>query len=110
LGATAVGAALGIGQSGADLAGLVAQVTFLLPYSRLHETEADRIGVELAARAGYDPAAAINVWQKMAALSGGGGPPAILSTHPSNEDRIQDLEVYVQRVMPLYEQAAKPSM
>jgi predicted Zn-dependent protease len=110
VGATAVGAALGIGQSGADLAGMVAQVTFLLPYSRLHETEADRIGVELAARAGYDPAAAINVWQKMAALSGGGGPPAILSTHPSNEDRIKDLEVYVQRVMPLYEQATKPSM
>lgn len=109
LGASAVGAALGMGQSGADLAGLVGQVTFLLPYSRLHETEADRIGVELAARAGYDPRAAINLWQKMAALSGGAGPPEILSTHPSNQARIKDLEVFAQRVMPLYEQAAKPS-
>jgi predicted Zn-dependent protease len=109
LGATAVGAALGMGQSGADLAGLVGQVTFLLPYSRLQETEADRIGVELAARAGYDPRAAINLWHKMAALSGGSGPPAILSTHPSNEERIRDLENFAERVMPLYEQAEKPA-
>jgi predicted Zn-dependent protease len=63
------------------------------------------MGVELAARAGYDPRAAISLWQKMAKLSDGGGPPAILSTHPSNEDRIKDLEVFSQRVMPLYEKA-----
>jgi predicted Zn-dependent protease len=107
VGAGLVGAVLGIGQTGSDLAGMVGQVTFLLPYSRLHETEADRIGVELAARAGYDPRAAIGLWQKMAKLSSGGGPPAILSTHPSNEERIKDLEVFAQRVMPLYEQAAK---
>ncbi len=107
VGASAVGAVLGIGQSGADLAGMVGQVTFLLPYSRLHETEADRIGVELAARGGYDPRAAIALWQKMAKLSSGGGPPAIMSTHPSNEERIKDLEIFSQRVMPLYEQAAK---
>jgi predicted Zn-dependent protease len=88
---------------------MVGQVTFMLPYSRLHETEADRVGVELAARGGYDPRAAIALWQKMAKLSGGGGPPAILSTHPSNEDRIKDLEVFAQRVLPLYEQAAKTS-
>jgi predicted Zn-dependent protease len=107
VGASVVGAVLGIGQAGADLAGIVGQVTYMLPYSRLHETEADRIGVELAARAGYDPRAAIALWQKMAKLSDGGGPPAILSTHPSNEDRIKDLESFSQRVMPLYEQAAK---
>jgi predicted Zn-dependent protease len=107
LGAAAVGAVLGIGQGGADLAGLVGQVTFLLPYSRLHETEADRIGVELAARGGYDPRAAIALWQKMAKIAGDGGPPALLSTHPSNEDRIKDLGVFSQRVMPLYEQAQK---
>ena len=101
----AVGAVLGIGQTGTDLAGVVGQVTFLLPYSRIHETEADRMGVELAARAGYDPRAAITLWQKMARISGGGGPPALLSTHPSNEERIKDLEVFSQRVMPLYEQA-----
>ena len=61
--------------------------------------------VELAARAGYDPRAAIALWQKMAKLSGGGAPPALLSTHPSNEARIKDLEVFSQRVLPLYEQA-----
>ena len=105
LGATAVGAVLGIGQTGTDLAGVVGQVTFLLPYSRIHETEADLLGVERAARAGYDPRAAITLWQKMARISGGGGPPALLSTHPSNEERIKDLEVFSQRVMPLYEQA-----
>ena len=106
-GASAVGAVLGIGQTGTDLAGLVGQVTYLLPYSRIHETEADRMGVELAARAGYDPRAAIVLWQKMAKLSGGGGPPAILSTHPSNEERMKDLAGFSQKVMPLYE-AARP--
>ena len=61
MGASAVGAVLGIGQTGTDLAGLAGQVTYLLPYSRIHETEADRMGVELAARAGYDPRAAITL-------------------------------------------------
>jgi len=105
VGASAVGAALGVGQTGTELTAMVAQVTFLLPYSRLHETEADRMGVELAARAGYDPRAAIVLWQKMAKISGGGSTPALLSTHPSNEDRIKDLGVFSQRVLPLYEQA-----
>jgi predicted Zn-dependent protease len=112
-GATALGTLanvfLGTGQTGTDLAGVVGQVTFLLPYSRVHETEADRIGVELAARAGYDPRAAIALWQKMAKLAGGSAPPELLSTHPSNESRIKDLETFSQRVLPLYEQArAKP--
>src|SRR5215813_14535292 len=105
VGASAVGALLGVGQTGTDLAGMVGQVTFLLPYSRLHETEADRMGVELAARAGYDPRAAIALWEKMSKFSGGGSTPALLSTHPSNEDRIKDLGVFSQRVLPLYEQA-----
>ena len=96
------GALLGLGSGGTDLAGMVAQVTFTLPYSRLHEQEADRIGVELAARAGYDPRAAVSVWKKMA-QAGGGGPPEILSTHPSPASRIKDLEVYADRVMPLYQ-------
>jgi Zn-dependent protease with chaperone function len=101
-----VGAALlGVGQGGADLGALVANVTFNLPYSRLQETEADRMGVELAARAGYDPRAAIALWQKMAKISQGGGPPALLSTHPSNEARIQDLGVYAAKVLPLYDEA-----
>jgi len=108
VGASAVGAVLGIGQTGTDLAGMVGQVTYLLPYSRIHETEADRIGVELAARAGYDPHAAIRLWEKMAKSAGGGQPPKWLSTHPSHEDRLKDLQVYAQKVQPLYA-AAKGS-
>jgi len=99
----------GSGQLATQGAGLGAQVGVLLPYSRAHETEADRIGVELAARAGYDPRAAITLWQKMAKLSSGGAPPSFLSTHPSNEERIKDLMVFSQKVLPLYQQArAKP--
>jgi predicted Zn-dependent protease len=74
-----------------------------LPNSRSQETEADRIGVELAARAGYDPRAAIGLWQKMSKV-GGSEPLPFLSTHPSPGDRMQDLSVYSQRVLPLYEQ------
>lgn len=95
---------LGLGQTAADLAGMVAQVTFTLPNSRTHETEADRIGVELAARAGFDPRGAVRVWQKMQQASAG-GPPEFLSTHPSTEHRLQDLEAYAQKVMPLYQAA-----
>ena len=103
---TAGSAILGLGdagQKGAEYAymGLVG-----LPNSRKHETEADRIGVELAARAGYDPRAAVTLWQKMGQL-GGSEPPKFLSTHPPREDRLSDLTVYSQRVMPLYEQARK---
>jgi predicted Zn-dependent protease len=111
VGASLVGAVAdiflpGTGQVGTSLASVVGQVTYELPYSRVHETEADRMGVELAARAGYDPRAAVTLWQKMARLSSGsGGPPALLSTHPSNEDRIKDLTEFSQKVMPLYEQA-----
>ena len=101
-------AALGLGGTGGQLADMVAQVTFTLPNSRLHEQEADRIGVELAARAGYDPRGAVTVWQKMA-QAGGGGTPQFLSTHPSPENRIKDLEVYAQKVMPLYQAARKGS-
>jgi predicted Zn-dependent protease len=108
-GASVVGAVLGVGQTGTDLAGMVGQVTYLLPYSRIHETEADRMGVELAARAGYDPRAAITLWQKMAKLSSGSAPPALLSTHPSNEARIKDLTEFSQKVLPLYEQARAKS-
>lgn len=101
-----VGAAvLGVGQGGADLGALVAQVTFNLPFSRLQETEADRMGVELAARAGYDPRAAIALWEKMARASQGQAPPALLSTHPSSEARIADLKVFSAKVLPLYQQA-----
>jgi len=92
-----------LGQQGAQYAymGLIG-----LPNSRTHETEADRMGVELAARAGYDPRAAISLWQKIGQI-GGSEPMKFMSTHPSRDDRISDLTVYSQRVMPLYEQSKK---
>jgi predicted Zn-dependent protease len=98
---------LGAGQLGAELGQGAYKVAVGMPNSRAHETEADRIGVELAARAGYDPRAAVSLWQKMAKSSGGGGPPQWLSTHPSAGSRQQDLGTYAARVMPLYEQAKK---
>jgi predicted Zn-dependent protease len=100
-------ALLGAGQLGADLGQGAYKVAVGMPNSRAHETEADRIGVELAARAGYDPRAAVSLWQKMAKASGGGGSPQWLSTHPSAASRQQDLGAYAARVMPLYEQAKK---
>ena len=89
-----------------QIAGTVGQAVFVLPNSRENEQEADTIGVELMARAGYDPRAAISLWQKMGQVSGGGGPPEFLSTHPSGATRLRDLQGYVDKVMPLY-QAAK---
>jgi predicted Zn-dependent protease len=106
LGVGVLSAAVGLGQAGAQLGDLLAQVTFTLPNSRLHEQEADRIGVELAARAGYDPRGAVSVWQKMAKADSG-GPPQFLSTHPSPANRIKDLQVYAERVMPLYQAARR---
>ena len=96
--------AMGGGQGSMDLGSVFYKTFFGLPNSRLHETEADRIGVELAARAGYDPRAAMSLWRKMMANGGSRG-PEFLSTHPSPETRLSDLEVYSARVMPLYEQA-----
>jgi predicted Zn-dependent protease len=99
-----IGAVAGVSRGGMDLTQLVLNVTLNLPNSREHETEADRIGVELAARAGDDPPAAVTVWEKMSRASEG-QPPEILSTHPAPTTRIADLKVYAARVMPLYEQA-----
>jgi predicted Zn-dependent protease len=98
------GALFGIGELGQGIGNVVADVTLNKPKSRTHETEADRIGVELAARAGYDPHAAVTLWEKMAKL-GGSEPPQFLSTHPSHESRIADLRAYSERVMPLYQSA-----
>jgi predicted Zn-dependent protease len=79
-----------------------------LPNSREMEVEADRMGVELMARAGYNPQAAVAVWQKMQ-RSGGGSPPEFLSTHPATSNRIQDLSEYAKRVEPLYQATQKTS-
>lgn len=106
LGLSIVGIALGASEGQMDMAGLVYNVTFELPNSREHEVEADRIGIELAARAGYDPRAAITLWQKMGKASEG-APPKWLSTHPASEDRQQDLKAYGEKVMPLYDQARR---
>lgn len=88
----------GLGQSVLETAG---DLAFMRPNSREMEQEADRIGVELAARAGYDPYAAITLWEKMQRVSGD-GPPQWLSTHPSHAARIADLKAYADRVAPIY--------
>lgn len=102
VGLSILGAATGATKGQVDLAGLIANLTINLPNSRQFETEADRVGVELAARAGFDPRAALTLWDKMAS-KGGGAPPQWLSTHPSNESRQRDLADYAQQVMPLYQ-------
>jgi len=107
IGVAVVAAAVRAPGVATDLTQLVLDVTFNLPNSRTDEIEADRIGVELAARSGYDPRAAVTLWEKMQKM-GGGQSPEFLSTHPAHEHRIADLRVYAQRVMPLYEQARAP--
>jgi predicted Zn-dependent protease len=86
---------------------LLASVGVQLPNSRAAESEADRIGIELAARAGYDPYAAISLWQKMGAATGRGG-AEFLSTHPAPGTRIAELQSLAPQMTPLY-QAAKRS-
>jgi len=104
IGISIAGALLGVGGAGQDLTQMVLDLTFNLPNSRTDETEADRIGVELAARAGYDPRAAVSLWEKMQ-REAKSQPPQFLSTHPSHATRISDLRDYSAKVMPLYEAA-----
>jgi len=84
-------------------AAVTAKLAVDLPNSRTAETEADRIGIELAARAGYDPRAAVTLWQKMGAVGGGKSPPAFLSTHPDDQQRQQRLGALVPKMMPYYQ-------
>jgi predicted Zn-dependent protease len=85
-------------------AGMGSQLFFALPNGREQEREADRMGLELAARAGYNPDAAVTLWQKMSA-NNKGAPPEFLSTHPASENRIADLKALAPKVRPLYEAA-----
>jgi predicted Zn-dependent protease len=96
-------AVTGVSEGAANVANMVAQVTFQLPFSRDQESEADQIGLELMARAGYDPHAALTLWKKMSAAESS-GQPKFLSTHPAPKDRIKDIEKNLPRVMPLYAQ------
>ena len=100
-----IGAFYGVDASvGKGIVGAAGELAFMRPNSRGMEQEADRIGVELAARAGFDPYAAISLWEKMARASGS-STPQWLSTHPSHESRLSDLRVYADRVLPLYKAA-----
>jgi predicted Zn-dependent protease len=96
----------GVDANVADLANTVATVTFQLPFSREQEAEADIVGIELMARAGYDPNAAVSLWQKMIAMETQ-QQPEFLSTHPSPAARIEGLKALVPKVMPLYRVAAR---
>jgi predicted Zn-dependent protease len=107
-GAIEIGSALlGLGGGGRYLADMGGQLV-TLKFSRDDETEADLVGMELAARAGYDPRAGITLWNKMAAANKG-APPEWMSTHPSGGSRIKDIEANLAKVMPLYERAEKPT-
>ncbi len=87
--------------------GAGATVGFLLPYSRLHESEADRIGLTLMARAGYDPRQAIPFWERMSKQEGKSSPPQFLSTHPAPETRIADIKKYLPEALPYYQKSLK---
>lgn len=99
------GALLGLDQDTMGLADTVVEYSLTLPNSRSNENEADLIGLELAARAGYNPNAAVTLWQKMG-QAGGQTPPEFMSTHPSSSSRTQALQAAIPKVMPLYQQAA----
>ena len=79
----------------------------LLKYGRDDEKESDAVGMDLAARAGYDPRAALTLWRKMSQAASGAGGPEWLSTHPSHETRTREIEALLPKVMPLYERARK---
>ena len=95
---------LGLGELGNTAANLGTQL-LSLKFSRSDETEADLVGLELAARAGFDPQAAVRLWQKMGKATGGSGGIAFLSTHPSGQERIRELQQNVPKVQGLYQQS-----
>ncbi len=106
VGVSVAAALLNLGQMSTSMLAQATDLAVSLPFSRQHETDADLVGMELAARAGYDPRAAADVWRKMSAL-GSGQPPQFLSTHPSHASRIREIEANLPRVLPLYEAARR---
>ena len=115
IGVQVLGTAAGIGTGSAALGqatmaalGVGAQVGMLLPFSRKHESEADYIGILLAADAGYDPRESVALWERMGQMSGGGAPAEFMSTHPSHETRIDQLKKWMPEAMAIYQ--SKPSV
>ncbi len=106
LGANLLSQVLGLGQIGHTVTQYGAQL-LTLKFSREDESEADLVGLELAARAGYDPRAGISLWRKMSAANKN-APPQWLSTHPAGETRIGEMEAAMPQVLPLFAKAAKP--
>ena len=104
--AIGVGAALlGLGGGSADLANTAYKALVATRFSRVDEDEADRMGLELTARAGYDPRAGVSLWQKMIKANRGGRAPEFLSTHPAEASRISQIESLLPAVIPLYDAA-----
>jgi predicted Zn-dependent protease len=104
--AIGVGAALlGLGGGSADLANTAYKALLATRFSRVDENEADRMGLELTARAGYDPRAGVSLWQKMMKANQGGRAPEFLSTHPAEASRIRQIESLLPTVIPLYDAA-----
>jgi predicted Zn-dependent protease len=104
------GAAIGLsggspmlGQATMAALGVGAQVGVLLPFSRKHESEADYVGLLLAADAGYDPRESVALWERMGQASGGGGQSEFLSTHPSHDTRIDQLKEWMPEAMAIYQ-------
>jgi predicted Zn-dependent protease len=94
-----------MGQAALGLLGIGAEYGILMPYSRTHESEADAIGLDLMAKAGFDPRQSISLWQKMAQASQGQQPMEFMSTHPSHATRIQELERLMPKAMGIFQQA-----
>lgn len=101
--AIGVGAALfGLGQGSADIAGMGYKALVASRFSRTDESEADRMGLELSARAGFDPRAGVSLWQKMSNANSGARSPEFLSSHPNDASRVKQIESLLPAVMPLY--------
>ncbi len=106
--AIGIGAALfGLGEGSAGVANAGYEALIATRFSRTDESEADRIGLELTARAGYDPRAGVTLWQKMMAASQGGRPPEFLSSHPAETSRVEQIQSLLPTVLPLYEAARR---